>query len=467
MRTSITPRLLAAALALPIAVAACTDTPPPAAPSASAEVAGAALASVAAVAASDAPDPLALANAVPGFAGYYIDEAGAPTVWLTDPSQRDAAAQALAGFLESYGWTAADLRVREAAYDWKQLHAWHEASWPQALAVAGALTSDIDERNNRLRFTGIDASALSGILAAVTGAGVPSAAVEVALRGPVFQVASLRDRIRPAHGGLQLQFFASPISPVLYNCTLGFNVLAGGVQSFVTNSHCSNVQGGETPRTDYYQSVRGGVQADNLSYIASEVDDPDYVIGGAGCPAARQCRYSDASRAQYAAGQTFAIGRIARTALLNTIRAQDSVRFLAIDSLAPQWRITAEQGNTVLGQTLNKTGRTTGWTQGTVEETCVNVSVTDSPITQLCQTIVGAHVAGGDSGSPVFGLHTDGTVFLAGILWGSSTNLTTGLVRFIMSPLSAIERELGALTTEDPATTSEPTKPGKGPRKQR
>jgi hypothetical protein len=57
---------------------------------------------------------------------------------------------------------------------------------------------------------------------------------------------------------------------------------------------------------------------------------------------------------------------------------------------------------------------------------------------------------GGDSGSPVFGFHTDGSVFLAGILWGSSNDLITGEVQFIFSPLASVEREMGQLTTADP-----------------
>ena len=56
-------------------------------------------------------------------------------------------------------------------------------------------------------------------------------------------------------------------------------------------------------------------------------------------------------------------------------------------------------------------------------------------------------------GSPVFGLHTDGTAFLGGILWGSSTDLVTNEVQFIFSPFAAVERELGELTTTDPLVT--------------
>ncbi|HEX8692297.1 MAG TPA: hypothetical protein VF746_07770 [Longimicrobium sp.] len=397
------------------------------------------------------PDQLAVARAVPGFGGYFIDETGAPTVWLTDPSQRPAAEAALAGFLTSFGWTASDLKVRQADYDYVQLDSWYRVAWPKALALPGAVSSDLDEGKNRLRFGGVDAAALASIAQTLTDLGVPSSATVLQLRAPVVRAASLRDRIRPAHGGLQINFFPLPASPLTLVCTIGFNALRGTEQSFITNSHCSNVQGGVDTPTDYYQAERGLI-ANPANYIAREADDPVYTAS-AECPLGRQCRYSDASRARYSVGLEFSMGRIARTATLNTAQLEDDPGMLTIDAVNPQYRLVAEQALPIQGQTLNKVGRTTGWTQGTVASTCENVSVTDSQITQLCQSLVSAFVAGGDSGSPVFGLHTDGTAFLAGILWGSSTDLVTGEVQFIFSPLQSIERELGELTTTDPITT--------------
>ena len=96
-----------------------------------------------------------------------------------------------------------------------------------------------------------------------------------------------------------------------------------------------------------------------------------------------------------------------------------------------------------MGQTVNKIGRTTGWTFGKVTNTCVTVNVSGSNITQICQSLVTAGVGAGDSGSPVFNWSgTGNTVRLAGILWGGSGNNL-----FVFSPMSGIEKELGALTT--------------------
>ena len=426
--------------------AACQETPSPTAPTPPLE------SSRATIQAQEAPDQLEVARAVPGFGGYFIDAGGSPTVYLTDPSRRPEAEQALAGFLASFGWSSADLRVRQADYDYLQLDAWYRAAWPRVLALPGAVSTDLDEGRNRLRFTGVDAAVLSNIAGTLASLGIPAAATVVHLRSPVRQTLSLRDKTRPPHGGFQIQFFPAPASPLILVCTMGFNAVRNGVQSFITNSHCSNVQGGTDLRTDYYQSTRGGVLPNPDNFIGFEADDPQYVSGGE-CPLLRRCRTADASRAQYGAGQAFSIGKIARTTLLNTALASDDTTYFQIDPVNPAYRITAEQATPVLGQALNKVGRTTGWTAGTVVATCENVSVTDSDITQLCQALVGAFVDGGDSGSPVFGFHTDGTVFLGGILWGSSTDLVTNEVQFIFSPFGSIEREMGELTTTDPLVT--------------
>ena len=411
-------------------------------------------ANVAALAEEATPSQLAVAQAVPGFGGYFIDENGAPTVYLTDATQRDAAAQALSGFLDSFGWSASDLRVRQASYDYVQLDAWYRASRRGALAVAGAVFGDVDEANNRLTFAALDQAALGNIANAVAAAGVPAGAVNLEVSGPVVQVATLRDRMRPPIGGLQINFFPLPASPVTLLCTLGFNAIDGADTSFITNSHCSNVQGGTTTPTDYYQATRGGVMADAMNFIAREVEDPDYAMGGLSgpCPIGRRCRTADVSRARYAPGQTFQLGRIARP--LNENATGTLADTITIDELRPYFSIVAEQGTSVVGQKLAHVGRTTGWTSGLVTETCVDVSITDSDITQLCQDLVDAYVAGGDSGSPVFGEHTDGTVFLAGILWGSSTDLETNHVQFIMSPMRSVRAEIGDIKTFDPPVVS-------------
>ena len=91
-----------------------------------------------------------------------------------------------------------------------------------------------------------------------------------------------------------------------------------------------------------------------------------------------------------------------------------------------------------MGQTVNKVGRTTGWSQGVVTNTCVNTNVSGSDITELCQNFVSATVGSGDSGSPVFAIGSGSNVALVGILWGGS-----GASSFVYSPIANIHDDLG------------------------
>jgi hypothetical protein len=309
-----------------------------------------------------------------------------------------------------------DANVRAGRQD--PLPGWFSRASPEVLALPGTVFADHDETNNRLLFGVENAAAIKGVSTALARLGIPSSAYAVEVTKPIVLAATLRDRFNPTQGGIQIHFGQ-------FICTLGFNVdhVASGQRSFITNSHCTNKQGG-TEGTQYYQptsSVDGTV-------IATEAADPQYFRGGA-CPRGRKCRYSDASRAQYA-GRQSSRGVIAKTTGPNN-------NSLTVDGT---FSIIAE-GTAAVGNTVNKIGRTTGWTQGRVTNTCVNTNVSGSNITQLCQTFVNARVAGGDSGSPVF-IGT-GTVTLVGILWGGSSDGST----YVFSPLNQIENELGALAT--------------------
>ncbi len=391
---------------------------------------------------------MAVAQAVPGFAGYFLEN-DAPIVYLTDPAERPAAEEALAGWLSSRGFTASDLQVRRADYDWVQLDAWHEAAWPAALSVTGAVLSDIDEANNRLRFGGVDATAVSEMTAVVAVAGVPSDAYVVEEVPAVELRHTLRDRVRPVHGGYQINFFAAP-SAVTLVCTLGFNAIPEGPpfdpnRSFITNSHCSNAEGdGATLPTDYYQPLRGGLEFEEENFIGVEVHDPAASIS-ADCPDGLPCRWSDAARAEYADGLEFELGKIARPAAFDPIEGT-----LEVDDKKPTFEITDEQPFAVLGETVNKVGRTTGWTGGEVIATCQNILAIGATYVRRCQARVAGGSAGGDSGSPVFtsknrrGNVNSGKVILTGILWAGTID---GPPEFIYSPMFNIERDLGLLQT--------------------
>jgi hypothetical protein len=396
------------------------------------------------------PDQAAVAAVVPGFGGYYL-ASGLPTVNLTEPSQRPAAEQALATFLSSRGFSASDLRVNQVQYSYQTLDAWYRQAWPVALAVSGAVFSDLDERANRLRFGAANLTAVLNIRSALAPLGIPTNAVSVQVASPIEQLASLRDEIRPVKGGLQINFLdMGGVRTLSYLCTLGFNAIAGGANSFITNSHCTHVQGGVETPTDYYQPLMdpdGDRIVNPELYIGTEVDDPHYWTGlGCAIPGFF-CRYSDSSRAEYAPGVSSQLGHIARPEKFNANRvyADDDPSLLVIDDRKPTFRLVAKQSHSVMGEQAHKVGRTSGWTSGEVTGTCINSVVlgTLPPIIQLCQTRVDGYADSGDSGSPTFRPTNlnNGRSTLLGILWGGAVDRSS----FVFSPMWGIDRELGDL----------------------
>jgi hypothetical protein len=123
---------------------------------------------------------------------------------------------------------------------------------------------------------------------------------------------------------------------------------------------------------------------------------------------------------------------------------------LTIDDRQPAFTITNRQPVSVVGQTLDKIGRTTGWTVGTVAATCVDFAVADSDVGLLCQDAMYSGNAGGDSGSPIFESQAPFTndVTLYGLLWGGGTTSFGPFLAF--SPLENIEFELGPLIVTAP-----------------
>lgn len=422
----IAPRALVAALAL--GAAACSDENP-AGPLPGDAVPGESRAQAAPVRSIE-DHFAALATQVPGFGGYYHDDAGNLVVYLTDLSQRGTARAALAPVLRAAnagvrGGRAAqpEIVARQAEYDFTQLREWSGRLLP-VLSVAGVVYTDLDEASNRLAVGVETPAARPQVEARVAALGIPAAAVAIVETAPIRPLATLRDYVRGTQGGLQIAYSS-------YVCTLGFNAYSGSTRSYLTNSHCTSTQGG-VESTKHYQPTTSS----SSYFIGTEVADPAYWTGGS-CPSGRRCRYSDSSRGAYSSSVAVDYGYIARTTSYGT-----SSGSLTIDSSNPRFKINAEKAYPSVGEYLDKIGRTTGWTYGKVTKTCFHVNVSGTDITQLCQEEVGAGSNGGDSGSPVFYWSGSGSyVTLYGLLWGGGSG------SYIFSSMNNIEYELGGLGT--------------------
>ena len=411
---------LALAAGVALAISACQDQPNPTSPDPRTVAASPQRSSHG----GDLPSTEELDRQVPGFGGFFLDADGEPTIYVARGAGRAPAERALGAYLAARGLSTAALHVREARYRWQQLQRWQDAATDGAFSVNGTVYVDNDETTNRVR-VGVENIGVSGqVRAAIARLGVPDDAVIVDQVEPIVQVATLQNVIdRPVRAGVQINFPG-------FLCSVGFNATSGGTRSFITASHCTSRQGG-VENTPYFQPL----QSVNGTVIAREVADPVYTNCGGG----RICRFSDASRAAYVNGANQALGRIARTSGANN----HSLEIVGSFTITADDCTTTLGGCLAVGTTINKVGRTTGWTRGTLTNKCVNTGVAGSRIVQLCQNFVSAGVGGGDSGSDVFQVVSGTNVKLAGLLWGGSSagNL------FVYSPFANVVRELGALTT--------------------
>jgi len=359
-----------------------------------------------------------ISNEVPGFAGVYRGEDGALNIMMAPSAQRISPAQARAAVgarLASIGvdLTAQPVNILAADYDFATLHALHRTVTP-VLGVGGVVFTSTDEKANRVRIAVENPAAAASVEHALAMLNVDRAMVVISEHEPIEVMQTLQSRVRPVGGGLQIVW---PRGGQWFVCTLGFNVRspeAPNVQGFITNSHCTTSEYGTGPvGTDYWQSLPPALGGGADHFVGTEVHDLPTFTGGS-CPAGRQCRWSDAAGVRYASGVDNLLGLVYRPLPGGS---------LTIDPANPTLTITAERAFPFVGDQMNKVGRTTGWSQGPVTQSCVNTNVGGTSIpnlTLLCQEHVSATVAGGDSGSPVFDFAPGSTqnIRLTGILWG-------------------------------------------------
>ena len=349
-----------------------------------------------------------MAELLPGFGGMFYDEKGRPNVYLTDSSSELR--------LKSI---SPDVVILRGDYDFKTLQS-YRVELRSALAIDGVVALDVDERSNRVRISiseDLNPKQRSQLSRRLMRMSADPDAVIID-ESPEFlrhQLTTVRSSLRPLRGGLQIGLPGGV-------CSLG-HVVSGGTQ-LITNSHCTLVQGG-VEGTPYTQNFFG-------ANIGVEVVDPPYDVQP--CPPGRRCRRSDSALVDINNGTPALAGHIARTTDCNTGTIDD---FTVIGTFPPSGTATA-----AAGQVVTKVGNTTGCRQGTVLQTCVDVSVAGTDITQLCQTIVGANGFSlsqpGDSGSPVFIQDGDNSIAV-GILWGGNGNGSL----MVFSPLNQVFAELG------------------------
>jgi hypothetical protein len=163
--------------------------------------------------------------------------------------------------------------------------------------------------------------------------------------------------------------------------------------------------------------------------------------GRQGTCASRNCTFADAALVQYDDTIPFQVGYIAKPSYSGYRMKGDT---MAVGTWAIMNKLPL--AFLVSGTWLSHVGRSTGWSRGKIDQTCVDTNG-QSGARLLCQWRTDALALGGDSGAPVF---LDSSVnppedvdlvHFVGILWGSNLNLQDPHMWF--SPIANIEYAFG------------------------
>jgi hypothetical protein len=381
----------------------------------------------------------AIADRVPGFAGWLHSEDGKTIARMTRSSglfdiaekqglenqSGEAKWKSLntpsATFAKSLGDSA---DVRKAQWDSRQLLDFKNKVFLTA-TKKGVIAVSIDRDNNRLDVAynqDLDTKGLEALTARLAATGVPQAAMsmraaELPKRSATVGT-SLRSQPLPLAGGAQFNF---PTSGGTFVCTLGVPARINGVQGFMTASHCSE--------SVYSVSARTRMTSPGGTFIGAESIDP--APRSCSLPDTLGCREADALFVSGGPGNAVDFGRIMYTnfgslTVVGVLNVQGTLNYPSV------------------GQTIYKTGRTTGLTRGTVARVCVDTLVSEpdgNTYGALCSVEVatGSFIAGGDSGSSVWTYNGTGPIITGIVSYGSSN--TGGF-----SPWGGVVKEFGTVT---------------------
>ena len=366
-----------------------------------------------------------LGELIPGFGGFYFDEAGGLHAYVGVTADAEKARAILQPFTSQFRGRDGSrgngrIYLHESQFAFTDLLLWRDLA--NQLLHRGALVyTDVDERSNTLALGVEDISAAAWVKAWLSTRGVPPGAID--LRGAILQpMATLRDVIRPVFGGLLIGGSGS--------CTMGFLVEYDGVRAYTTNSHCTTTPWGPDGGT-YYQWTIG-------NRIGVEISDPTQTTISPYCPSPyTYCRWSDSAILELDDSVSWDFGKIGRT----ETASQDSTSF-TLWSLAPTRQIVGVVGLMTevdwAGTTIYKTGQRSGTTFGVATNTCLDL-IYGSNNLLMCQVVVRADVRPGDSGSPVWRATFPYTGIEAmGLAHYRIQNVAMDTTWFVYSPMSGI-----------------------------
>jgi subtilisin family serine protease len=392
-----------------------------------------------------------LSREIPGLAGFFYDTAGnlivavkavggsAMSRALLQPIFRQELSRA------HRRNPAADLIVRGAQFTFLELRQWRDRLLgADILTVPGVVWMDLDEAANRV-VLGLGVGGDPGVVRRMAqDLGVPAEAIDFERGAPYDAQTTLHDQFRPLQGAIQIQRVSGSSRAT---CTLGFTALWNNQQVFVTAGHCSpNLMG--TDSVAQYQPIAPLTAAESASTtpVGREIFRYSEVCGKG------VCSYSDASIYGPVSTQAWSLGRIARPSF-GCFPGPCSPPAIGVSG---SWVIDTTRASFVVNDLVSQIGSASGWSQGYVTRTCVDVSPSHGA-TYYCQMFASYGANDGDSGSPI----------LLDIQGGADTTVTLGGVHSgrsgsnsVFSPWSGIVRDYaGLVVSAPPPDTSQPPMP--------
>ncbi len=356
----------------------------------------------------ESPILLALGREIPGFGGIYyepgegggaedrlvlaVTEAGAGDL----PMARKAVLTALGQFAPPTA-DAAEMLRRVVEHTFLEMAEHRARLRPRLFAMNEVVSLSVDEKFNRIRVGVTDLAFASAVEGVAVELGVPEAMLEIVRDSPAEGLAAtvddspgspspasrrllLTDRIpdRRLAGGYDAGNPAKQDAP----CTIGFTTVSnvwterdGRTKGFVSASHCTKEphEPDDADESDWKQpySYSHGSPGSREGLVGEELWD----LEPERCERGARCRHADAAVMEVdedSAGIAF--GKIART-----VEAQEYCEpnvvggcRLLINPRNPTFTIIFERPWPLVGRSIHKVGRTTGWTYGTVHETCAD-----------------------------------------------------------------------------------------------
>jgi hypothetical protein len=358
--------------------------------------------------------------------------------------------------------------IVQKKYNFLQLRGWRDTLGQQFFQNPGAYGLGIDYEQDRLLMK-VDTQSIAAAQNTASALNIPGDAYIIEDTGRphlesrcIDAAHTLRDCFEPAPGGVQ----GHSIWPdgARWDCTLtGANItqLGQNLTGFVTAGHC--VQPFFQVNNDLvYQPL------ETQALLATEHTDPEAFL----CDGGQTCRYSDsawlnANDHSPGFGGQGAIAQplIARTTTCDNVTTmcdcdQNPIGpACTLSTTHPRFHIYGSVAP-IQNMELDKVGRTSGWTYGTVKTPCIDESDLESPPhIYMCSIDSTTPTYYGDSGGPAFywwWFYGVDTVQLVGLDWGG----TSGNDEMASSPWQNVALDLGPMNIQYSVTYQQFTSQG-------